>query len=731
MKRLFTTLMTLSLFFSFFFVSCDNSGDVVDDPTQEEETTDPDPDPEEPDDSTDETPSVSNIAAEVTTTPYVYKTSELGTEIKIYHVATASSLEGEPKAAIVFFHGGGWSSGSWTTFQQHCNYLATQGMVCFSSQYRVTKDDTIDDLPEAVSIVECLEDAKSAIRWVKANAEQFNIDPTKIVAGGGSAGGCLAAGVSMCDLIYDENDDLDISLDLAGLVLFNPVIHNGNDEFPAYNYSGVDAACKAAGFADYSAFSPMANIDEDVPPTIFLVGENDTYIPPITAIEYQRRIESYGGVCELWIHENRSHSFYNFIPTSTSTSATGFTATMPYVHDFLRDLGLINDNSSLVLDWLSYGGYSNYTYVDNFLYDTTNLNIADEYTQWCSDNDYAEMPILGTNLVTNPDFEDGTYTGWTHENESYQTIISDPDLVVAGSYSLYSSGSWQKIYQTIPVVSGERYYFGFTGRHTSDTLSASGEGSANSGSYYLSIRTNALNGSSEMANTTSISSVTDTNTWSSIAFEANVSQIELVLVLQGGHGASDNFFFALSEEREEELGGSDVEGFDPFPEVEWDPTNEEPTYEGNLLVNGDFEDKSTSPWVADNSSATMSIVTNSIAINGYYSLLVTGSWPRIYQVVAVEAGKTYEYGFTGRQLLAEGESGGSYPTGGRVSVSIKTGSATGTVVSGSELSVTSGTDTERVSTVTIPSDTEEIYFMINSSGYYGYFDSIYFRASDE
>ncbi|MFI3305755.1 MAG: alpha/beta hydrolase fold domain-containing protein [Rikenellaceae bacterium] len=723
MRRLFTLFTTFALLLS-LTVSCGEDENGIVDPNTEEGS-----DNETGDDDGSDVILVSDVTAPTTTTPHLYKSTDGGTDLYIYHVATEAALVGEPKAAIIFFHGGGWSGGSYTTFLQHCEYLATQGIVGFTAQYRVTGSKVED-----VSILDCLRDARSAVRWVKANAEQFNVDPEKIITGGGSAGGCLAAGISLSDEgIFDSTDDTSISLDIAANVLFNPVVHNvSGTNFGAYNASGVAKACEAESFA-VTAFSPFSNVTEGVPPTILLLGENDEFVPSATAIEYQRMIEEVNGTCVLGFHENKAHSFYNFYVSafgeSTTTSATGFTATMPYVHDFLREQGFINDNSSQVVDWLTYGGYNNYVYVDNYFYDNSNSNVAADYAQWCSDNNYSDMPTLGTNLVTNGDFESGDYEGWMAQNDANQSIASDLSYVIDGDYSLLSSGSWQKFYQEIEVVPGVRYYFGFEGRHTKTQQEVSGEGTVNTGTFQLSLRTSPLDGNSQIVTASSINSNEDVYVWSSTAFESNITSVFFTLSLEGGFGTSDNFFFAMSKEDEETLYGSTVEGFDPLPE--WTPESEEPIYEGNMLINGDFETGLTSPWVCD-AGAEINTVTESYAINGYYSLLITTSWPRVYQVVQVEGGKKYKYGFKGRQLSAAGVSGGtSYGSGQRVSVSVKTGGPQGTAISNSEIGVYgAGTDTSKNGTFTVPSGTTEIYFMINSSGGYAYIDSVYMQLSE-
>ena len=77
----------------------------------------------------------------------------------------------------------------------------------------------------------CCADAKSALRYVRAHATELGIDPQRIAAAGGSAGGHLAAFTALVDGLDDPQDDLAVSCKPNALVLFNPVFNNGPDQW--------------------------------------------------------------------------------------------------------------------------------------------------------------------------------------------------------------------------------------------------------------------------------------------------------------------------------------------------------------------------------------------------------------------------------------------------------------------------------------------------------------------
>ncbi len=207
--------------------------------------------------------------------------------------------EGSALPCAVFFFGGGWNGGNIEHFAPQAEYLAKRGMVAICAQYRTRSSHSV---PPNV----CLVDAKSAIRYVKSNAESLGIDPHRLAVGGGSAGGHLAAATTFCDGFNDVGDDKKISTKANALLLFNPVIDNSVNGF------GHE---RVAEF--WEKFSPLHNIASP-PPTLFLLGDNDDLIPVGTGVAFQKAIEKKGGRCDLHIYEDAAHGFFNAGRKSTN-----------------------------------------------------------------------------------------------------------------------------------------------------------------------------------------------------------------------------------------------------------------------------------------------------------------------------------------------------------------------------------------------------------------------------
>lgn len=224
---------------------------------------------------------------------FVYKTVPYQGEpraLRIDWTRPADWSDGDARGAVIFFHGGGWVGGKPGQFAKHSEELAKLGVVCFRTEYRLLKRS--DATPPDV----CIEDASDAIRYVRQHASRFGIDPDRIAAGGGSAGGHLAAFLGMMD---DEPVD-GVSRKPDALLLFNPVYDNGP--------GGWGTARVGARFAEYS---PMHNITADDPPAIVFLGEKDALVPVVTAQKYRQRSRDAGLVSELRTYPNQPHGFFN------------------------------------------------------------------------------------------------------------------------------------------------------------------------------------------------------------------------------------------------------------------------------------------------------------------------------------------------------------------------------------------------------------------------------------
>lgn len=219
------------------------------------------------------------------------------------------------RPVIVFFFGGGWKSGSYVQFVPQSQYFASRGIVAISADYRIeSKHKTTPD--------KCVEDAKSAIRWVRAHARELGIDPNKVIASGGSAGGHLAAATALLDG-FDASDDAKGSCRPNALVLFNP----------ALNLTKIDGRIiKGADGKDIArAISPTLYLHKEAPPAIIFFGTDDALMAHGT--EYIEKARALGVRAEMYIASGEKHGFFNRSPwcEATAEQADRFLQSLGYL----------------------------------------------------------------------------------------------------------------------------------------------------------------------------------------------------------------------------------------------------------------------------------------------------------------------------------------------------------------------------------------------------------------
>lgn len=167
-----------------------------------------------------------------------------------------------PRAAIIFFNGGGWIGGGPRQFNPQSEAVAEHGAVGIEVEYRFIRKADKTAEPRV-----CVEDAKSAIRWVRSHATEMNLDPSRIAAAGGSAGGYMAAYTAMVPGWDSPTDPKKISPKPNALVLFNPVLDNGPNGYGSERFG-----------SDYRQRSPLFFVSTNTPPTIIMSGENDAFM---------------------------------------------------------------------------------------------------------------------------------------------------------------------------------------------------------------------------------------------------------------------------------------------------------------------------------------------------------------------------------------------------------------------------------------------------------------------
>lgn len=251
----------------------------------------------------------------------VYKTvGDVNLSLKVF--LPKDFKAGEKRPCAVFFHGGAWDGGTPNQFFPHCRHLAERGMVAMSAEYRLRK-------VHKTSAMECVIDAKSAIRYIRKHAAELGIAPEKIAAGGGSAGGQMAAAAATSKGFDEKDEDLKISSQPNALVLFNPVFDNGPGGYG-------DGA-----FGKHSIeISPLHNIVPGIAPAILFFGSKDTFVPVATAEKFRDEMKKAGNRCDLMMYEGKGHGFFNYRPGDKGGNIF-YHKTVQEMDKFLESLGYI------------------------------------------------------------------------------------------------------------------------------------------------------------------------------------------------------------------------------------------------------------------------------------------------------------------------------------------------------------------------------------------------------
>ena len=263
-----------------------------------------------------------------------YKSVE-GTDLKIWIFEPEGHKASDSRPAIVFFFGGGWRSGTPGQFRHQAKHLAARGMVAMAADYRVLNR-------QGVKGHKCVQDAKSAIRWARANAKRLGIDPNRLAAGGGSAGGHLAASTATLPDHDDPSGDKSISPMPDALALFNPgmVLASVPGKFEL-DKEQIASRAERAG-VEPESISPYHHVKSGFPPAIIFHGKADTTVLYRTAELFTEKVKSVGSRCELVGYEGEIHGFFNY----GRGDGSAYTDTVRRMDEFFVSLGWLEPSVS-------------------------------------------------------------------------------------------------------------------------------------------------------------------------------------------------------------------------------------------------------------------------------------------------------------------------------------------------------------------------------------------------
>lgn len=215
-----------------------------------------------------------------------------GGELNLYILNPPNHRPGDKSPAIVFFFGGSWRRGQPSQFARQAQYFAARGMVAICADYRVRER-------QGTTPFECVADGKAAVRWIRSHAGELGIDPHRIAAAGGSAGGHVAVCAALTDGLEEPGADVAVSCVPDALVLYNPVIDTSEAGF----------GYKAIG-TRWEEISPVHRVRAKMPPTLVFHGKNDRTVPFSGIERFVDEMKQRGNACQLMAFDGQGHGFY-------------------------------------------------------------------------------------------------------------------------------------------------------------------------------------------------------------------------------------------------------------------------------------------------------------------------------------------------------------------------------------------------------------------------------------
>ncbi|WP_411827523.1 alpha/beta hydrolase [Luteolibacter sp. AS25] len=259
----------------------------------------------------------------------LYKSVE-DVELKL-HVFDPEGLEATDKRpAVVFFFGGGWASGSPSQFYQQARDLAALGMVTFSAEYRVKNRNKSTPF-------ESVKDGKSAIRWVREHTAELGVDPERIVAAGGSAGGHIAICTGVIEGMDEEGENLEISSVPDLMIAFNPVLDTTAEGYGSKLFTPEQQ----------TLISPAHHVRAGLAPTMLFHGTKDKTVPFENAVRFTKLMTEAGNECELLPFEGRGHGFFNGSGYRAKNDDVDYDAIMAQNLKFLAGHGYLKDGKAV------------------------------------------------------------------------------------------------------------------------------------------------------------------------------------------------------------------------------------------------------------------------------------------------------------------------------------------------------------------------------------------------
>jgi acetyl esterase/lipase len=208
----------------------------------------------------------------------------------------------EPVPAVLLVHGGGWRGGERTQLRGYGILLGRAGYLCVASEYRL-----VGESPWPAQV----HDVKAAVRWMRANATELGIDPTRIALEGNSAGAHLvlfAAGTPNVAAFEGDGGHAGVDSSAAAVVAVYPPtrFHFGPRQ---HGSVPIEALSDTPGAALAEEASPVNLVGPGFPPTMLVHGSGDEVVPVSASFLMYETLRRHAVPTELHVFAEQPHAF--------------------------------------------------------------------------------------------------------------------------------------------------------------------------------------------------------------------------------------------------------------------------------------------------------------------------------------------------------------------------------------------------------------------------------------
>ena len=202
---------------------------------------------------------------------------------------------------LLFLPGGGWVTANHELLKERYGIpMAERGYVCVTATYRIMEQAI---WPAAI------QDVKSILRWMRANADSLGIDPERIALGGKSAGGhlaLLAAATNGSSEFDGDGPNAGYSSRISAVIGVAPA--SDIRKYWSREHLGPYTANDSSDAA-ITAANPVERVTADYPPTLLVHGTNDDRVPHQITLRMFAALEEAGVPADLRLFAHQGHMF--------------------------------------------------------------------------------------------------------------------------------------------------------------------------------------------------------------------------------------------------------------------------------------------------------------------------------------------------------------------------------------------------------------------------------------